>query len=197
MKNYTVPMALVDFIPVILFTIAAIVLQRYLYSRINKGAFVLFAAGTLDVVCAGFGKALYKLLNAANICDFKPLNNIFFPLQSLGFILAGIGILALVFSGQTQTNGLAVIHSSFMGTPLFITLMVLGVALIDIVLCIIAVQMGKPMLVVIFALSFLLELSMGYLSSRDFTQAAVNWCVQGINVLSQGLLLFGALALRK
>ncbi|MBQ3797974.1 MAG: hypothetical protein II842_17140 [Butyrivibrio sp.] len=47
MKNFTVPMAIVDFIPVLMFTIAAIMLQRDLYNKMSKGAFALFAAGTI------------------------------------------------------------------------------------------------------------------------------------------------------
>ena len=43
----TVPMALVDYIPVGLFIAAAIILQRDLYNKMSKGAFALFAAGTL------------------------------------------------------------------------------------------------------------------------------------------------------
>ena len=58
MKEFSVSMALVDFIPVILFTIASVILMRDLYNKMSKGAFALFAAGTIDVTCAGALKAL-------------------------------------------------------------------------------------------------------------------------------------------
>ena len=45
MKEFSVGMALTDFVPVILFAIAAILLQRDLYAKMSKGAFALFAAG--------------------------------------------------------------------------------------------------------------------------------------------------------
>ena len=51
--SYSVPMAIVDFVPVILFLIGAVILQRELYPLLSKGQFALFAAGTIDVVCAG------------------------------------------------------------------------------------------------------------------------------------------------
>ena len=57
MKEYSVAMALVDFIPVILFAAGAVILQRGLYSKMSKGAFALFAAGTIDVIFAGALKA--------------------------------------------------------------------------------------------------------------------------------------------
>ena len=50
MKDYSVSMALVDFIPVILFAVAAVMLQRDLYFKMSKGAFALFAAGTIDII---------------------------------------------------------------------------------------------------------------------------------------------------
>ena len=40
---------------------------------------------------AGFLKALYKLLYALGVCDFQPLTQRFFPVQALGFLLAGCG----------------------------------------------------------------------------------------------------------
>ena len=55
--EFSVPMALVDFIPVFLFGAAAVLLLRDLYSKMVKGAYALFAAGVIDVFMAGFLKA--------------------------------------------------------------------------------------------------------------------------------------------
>ena len=98
MKEFSVIMALVDFIPVILFGISAVILMRDLYNKMSKGVFAICSAGMIDIVCAGTLKALYKLLYAANVCDFEALNKMFFPVQSLGFLLAGLGILAMMLS---------------------------------------------------------------------------------------------------
>ena len=197
MKDFSIPMALVDFIPVALFTAAAVILQRDLYGKMSKGAFALFAAGTINIICAGFGKALYKLLYAAEICDFQPLNEMFFPLQSIGFLLAGLGITAMIFHKQSANAAYSVPPVLFTGTMIFVVFMVLGTGLIDLALCILAVRMKKTMLVAVFAVSFVLMLCMGYLSSRDFSGAAINWAVQGINILAQGLFLFGVIKLSK
>ena len=56
----TLPMALLDFVPVVLFIIAAIVLQRGLYDKMSKGAFSLLSAGTIMVISAGIMKATWK-----------------------------------------------------------------------------------------------------------------------------------------
>ena len=98
----SVSMAIVDFIPVILFLIAAVLIQRGLYEQMSKGAFALLSAGTIMVFCAGFMKALWKLLYAMNLCDFERLNQTFFPMQALGFLLAGISIVALLFFPQKK-----------------------------------------------------------------------------------------------
>ena len=62
MKEFSVPMALVDFIPVVLFALAALTISRDLKHRINKVSLILFAAGALMVFLAGTLKAGYKLL---------------------------------------------------------------------------------------------------------------------------------------
>ena len=92
MYHFTIPMALVDFLPVLFFGYAAALLQQDLYDKMRKSHFALFAAGTINIFTAGFLKALWKLLYAANICDFHALNTMFLPVQSIGFLLAGLGI---------------------------------------------------------------------------------------------------------
>lgn len=197
MKEFSVPMALVDFVPVILFTIAAIMLQRDLYNKMSKGAFALFAAGTINIAIAGFCKALYKLLYSAGICDFEYLSNMFFPVQSIGFLLAGIGMIAMVFRKQTEKGALCVAPPFFSGTMLFVAAMVIGLALLCTALSVIAIRMKRPFIVVFFALSFMCSLIMGYLSTRDFSLSYMNWIGETINIAGQGLFLFGVILLRK
>ena len=79
MKDFSIAMALVDYIPVVLFGLGAANLMQCLYNKMTKASFSLFAAGSINVFMAGFLKATYKLLYAANICDFEPLNAMFFP----------------------------------------------------------------------------------------------------------------------
>ena len=198
MKEFSVSMALVDFIPVIFFAAGAVLLMRDLYNKMSKGAFALFAAGTVNIICAGALKALYKLLYAAGICDFEALNAMFFPVQSIGFLLAGLGILALLCHRQSGRSALyAVAPPLFSGTFVFVALMVAGLGLMDVGLCVIAAKMKKSKLMLLFLLSFICSLCMGYLSSRDFAQASMNWIAQGINVVGQGTFFAGALLLHK
>lgn len=197
MKNFSIQMALVDFIPVILFAAASVILMRGLYNKMSKGAFALFAAGTIDIVCAGALKAAYKLLYALNICNFEALNNMFFPVQSIGFLLAGIGILAMLTYKQEKNAALAVMPPVFSGTFLFVGLMVAGLGLMNVGLCVISAKMKKHLLIIFFVVSFVCSLCMGYLSSQDFAKASMNWIAQGVNIIGQGALLTGAWQLKK
>ena len=227
MKDFSVVMSLVDYIPVALFEAATVILIRDMYNKMSKGAFALFAAGTIDVICAGILKATYKLMYALGLCDFEALSDVFFPMQSLGFMLAGIGMLALLCHRQTPSGepknpsktptiisfaflvfavvsllikgdnktGIAPVY--FSGTFVFVTLMIIGLGLMDSGLCIMAKKLGKPALIALFIVSFFLCLCMGYLSSRDFTKASMNWIAEFVNIFGQGTLLLGAVLLHK
>ena len=199
MKEFSILMALVDFLPVIFFTSATVILIRDLYNKMSKGAFALFAAGTFDVISAGALKAVYKLLYAIGICDFQALNAVFFPLQSRGFLLAGLGILAMLCHRQTRktTTLAAVAPPIFSGTFFFVTLMILGLGFINAGLSILSVKMKKPWLIALFVLSFVCSLGMGYLSSRDFNSALMNWIAEAVNSIGQGAFLLGAILLHK
>lgn len=197
MKDFSVAMALVDYIPVIFFALAAVLLQRDLYNKMSKGAFALFAAGTINVFAAGALKAAYKLLYAAGVCDFEPLNDMFFPVQSIGFLLAGAGTVAMLCIKQKGTAALAVAPVVYKGTFLFVGLMVAGLGCMDVGLCYLAVKLKKKSAIVLFVLSFVCSLCMGYLSSQDFAQASMNWIAEGVNVVGQGCLLWGVWMLHK
>ena len=195
MYEFTVPMALVDYIPVLLFGAAAVLLQRDLYSKMPKYAFACFAAGTINLFIAGFLKATWKLLYALGTCDFQSLNTMFLPTQSIGFLLAGLGVV-LMLAGRKR-RVLAVVPPVFSGTMLFISMMVLGLGAICSGLSIVAVRMKKSGAALLFVLSFLCSMGMGYLSSRDAASAAVNWIEQGVNCVGQGAMLLGALTLHR
>lgn len=199
MNEFSVAMALVDYIPVALFAAAAVLLQRDLYNKMSKGAFALFAAGTINVFCAGLLKATWKLLYAAGVCDFRALDEMFFPVQSIGFLLAGLGVLAMVCFRQKEERvyTAAAAPAVFSGTFLFVGLMVAGLGCMNGGLAAVAVKMKKPAAVVLFIITFVCCMGMGYLSSQDFAEASMNWIAEGINVVGQGALLAGALMLHK
>ena len=196
---YSVPMALLDLVPVILFLIGAVILQRELYPRLSKGQFALFAAGTIDVFCGGALKAVYKLLYALGVCNFEKLNASFFPIQSIGFLLAGLAMAAFLFYKPKKTTvcGVAAAPALYGGTALFVSMMVIGLGLLDAGLIVLAARRKKYGIIVLLAVSFVCSLGMGYLSSRDFSGAAMNWIAECVNVCGQGTFLAAAVLLRR
>jgi len=195
MYNFSIPMALVDYIPVLFFGIAATLLQLDLYNKMGRDAFALFAAGTINIFAAGFLKATWKLLYAACICDFHALNTLFMPGQSIGFLLAGLGLLLMLFHRKEVM--LAAAPPVFSGSFVFIMMMVLGLGSICACLSIVAIRMKKKSVATLFVLAFLCSMGMGAMSGQDATQAWVNWTEQGINCIGQGLLMWGVLTLHK
>ena len=195
MNEFSIPMALVDFIPVALFGVASVLLMRDLYNKMPKYAFACLAAGTIDAFIAGFLKAAWKLLYAAGVCDFHVLNTMFLPTQSLGLLLTGLGLVIML--GWRKKAALAVAPPLFTGTFLFIGMMVLGLGAICACLSVLAVKLKKQALIAVFVLCFVCYMGMGYLSSRDGSSAAMNWIEQGVNTLGQLLLLLGVASLHK
>ena len=196
MYDFSVPMGLVDYVPVVLFAVSMVLMQRDLYNKMPKYAFACFAAGTINILIAGFMKATWKLLYAAGLCDFQVLNTMFLPVNSLGFLLAGLGII-LMFTGRKQAALAVGAPVVFKGTVVFISMMVLGLGAICACLSVLAAKLKKKGLIVIFVLCFFAYMAMGYLGSREDNSAAANWIEQGVNTVGQILLLVGVAGLHR
>lgn len=196
MYHFTIPMALMDFVPVAFFAVTAVLLLGDLYHKMSKSAYALLAAGSINVFSAGFLKAFWKLLYAANICDFKALEEMFLPVNSLGLLLVGAALVVMLCRKQKSVV-LSVAPVPFAGSMPFIAMMVLGLGGLCAGLSIVAAKMKKGWIMTLFILSFLFSMAMGYMSSQDSTLAWVNWAEQSINSVSQLALMVGTILLHK
>lgn len=198
---YSVPMAIIDFVPVVLFLMAIIVLQKELYYKFLKWQFATFISGGSMIFIAGLYKAIYKLLYAAGVCDFERLNLIFFPLQATGFLIIGFAIMTFLFvrekDSRMNCSTVALAPAVFSGTIIFVVGMILGVMALCGALAAISARMKRFGTMVIFIISFIFMLTMGYLSTKTFDNELINWVAQGVNITGQGLFLVGALRLKK
>lgn len=194
MNDFSIGMALFDYIPVIFFTLGAFILLRDFRGKTRKESYILFAIGVCAVSLAGFLKATWKLLYAAKVCDIVMFDELFFPLQSIGFLLAGVGIMVILFFKSSKKSTLFAMEPSLL---IMILLMVSGLGFLDAGLCIIAKKLKKTYLIAIFAVSFLCCLGMGYLSSQNFAEASMNWIAEGVNFVGQGLFLLGVFLLHR
>ena len=196
MYNFTIPMALMDFLPVAFFGVSAVLLLCDLYGRMGKGAYALLAVGSVNVFTAGFCKALWKLLYTAGICDFVVLEKMFLPVNSLGLLFTGLSMIAMLCRRKKGAL-LSVAPPVFVGSMPFILMMVLGRGGLCAALSTVAVKMKKTPVMILFILSFVCSMAMGYLSSQDSTLAWVNWAEQSINCISQLCLMLGVIALHR
>ena len=197
MHDFSVAMGLMDFVPVAFFAVTAVILLRDLYNKMYQGAYALLAAGTINVFTAGFCKALWKLLYAANICDFTALEEMFLPLNSLGLLLVGLSLIGMLCWKRKDAVMLSAAPAVFSGSFVFIMMMVVGLGGICAVMSILAARMKKKGTIVLFVLSFVFAMGMGYMSSKDSSLAWVNWVEQSINTVSQLCLMLGTIALHK
>lgn len=196
MYNFTIPMALMDFVPVFFFGVTAVLLLRDLYNKMCKGAYALLAAGSINVFMAGFCKALWKLLYAANICNFKALEEMFMPVNSLGLLFVGLALVGMLI-WKRKGALLSVAPPIFSSSMPFIMMMVVGLGGMCAGLSVVAAKMKKAPVMILFILSFVCAMAMGYMSSQDSTLGWVNWAEQSINCVSQGCLMAGVILLHK
>ena len=184
----TVPMALMDFLPVLLFGAAWVILYRDLKNKLDLCSGILLPLGAAMVFLAGFLKATWKMQNALGVPAVELFNRMMFPTQSVGFVLLAVGMLSLMYGKRKSTA-----HSL---TMVWVMCNVLGALGMSAGLVYIASKVKKKA-IPLFILVFVLMMMMGYLSSRDFTQPYMHWIAQSVNVVGQGLLFWGALMLHK
>ena len=196
MNGITVTMAIVDFIPVLLFFMASYIILKDLYNKSLKGVYALMSAGAIMVFLAGLCKATWKILYALNICDFEALDKAFFPMNSLGFMLFFIGMLGFFSKANRKAMAYSVVAPFTSNMP-FVILQVIGCAGVQFCLVHLARKMKQYKAVVCFIIAFVFMLGMGYLSAKFDDSSNMHWMAQITNIISNGSLLVGVLMLHK
>ena len=198
MEGISVFMALVDFIPVLLFFAAAVLLLKDLYNKMVKGAYALLAAGSLMVLIGGIYKVLWKTLVALSVCDYPALDTSLFTFQGPGFLLV-FAALAGMFTKYNKNH--VTLHSAaipvIVSNMPFIVLQIIGCTGVQGSLIAVSVKMKKKVPVVCFILAFVFMLGMGYLGAKFDDSSSMHWLAQCTNIISQGSLFAGVWLLHK
>lgn len=93
-SDFTLGLALYDFLPVVLTGVAVWYLARLVMARgVPNGGLAFVGAGL--VFAAGLSKAMWKLNVTLTGQDLTWLANLLFPLMAPGFVLIGVGIWAV------------------------------------------------------------------------------------------------------
>ena len=209
MKEYSIPMALFDMLPVIFCMTGTTTIAADMRQKMTLPSKILFVGGSWIVGAAGLLKALYKLVFSTGMGDPAWMSGQFFYNQALGFLLAGIGLtLAVTRLDKAQPGGAGSGGSGSGGSkggsgsgklysvvPIpvmaLVGIMVAGLAALDASLCFLAARLKKRSALVLFIVSFFMCLGMGYLSSRSFEKASMNWIAEGVNAVGQLAFLAG------
>ena len=195
MKEYSIPMAIFDLLPVVFFIAGTMTIAGDLKHKMTLPSRILFVGGSWIVGAAGLLKALYKLIYSLGLGDFAWMSGQFFYNQAFGFLLAGIGItIAVTQLDKTKADGSGSGKAySIVPIPIMalVGIMVAGLAALDASLCFLAAKLKKRNALVLFIFSFFMCLGMGYLSSRNFEKASMNWIAEGVNAVGQFAFLAG------
>lgn len=194
-----------DLVPIAFFLLAAIILLRALYNKMVKGAYVLFASGSIMIFVAGLLKALHKFLIGAAQIDYVILDKQFTSTQSLGFLLIFLSLVGMFTKYNKNFTRvrvsiipllipfLAIVP--FESSLPFIAIMVIGALGMLSMLIYMSIRLKTYKAIIFFAIAIVSMLGMGYLSTKaDFSMA---WIQISINLLYQGGLLVGVLFLKK
>lgn len=195
---YSIPMAIVDFLPVLFYFLAAWLIAKDLYNKSSKTAFAFLASGSIMVFIGGAFKALWKLLFCFGI-NYPFFFACFFPMQAPGFCLYLAGLImtlrGLKKGRESDMNVIAATVTSSMPLLIFQTLGSIGSL---IVMCIFAKKLKQTPAIILFVLSILCLLGMGYLAATlDSSLSWANWVEQGVNTLGQIFFFLGVLILHK
>ena len=80
---------------------------------------------------------------------------------------------------------------------LFVVFMVLGVIVSHAGYMVLALRNKRKTAAVMFLVSMVMMLGMGYLSSKDFTKASMNWIGEFVNLIGMLTLLAGTIDLHR
>lgn len=202
-SGFSVPMALLDFIPVALFFFGSLRIGKDLSKRMNTADKLVYYWGFLYITGAGTTKALHKLIYAVSGKNIVWMKGQFFVNQSLGFLLMGIALLyslrltsksAAADGQESEESGKEYV---IIPNGALVCMIIVGMCAVYSSLCKYASKLKCTKAIVMLVISFFLYLGMGYLSSKDFDSAKMNWIAQCLNTSAQALYLLGALMLHE
>jgi hypothetical protein len=174
-------LALVDFIPSIVFVIGAYFLIKLVRRECGMPCTYIMLAGSSLVFLAGFFKATWKLLYITNTADIRFLSDSQFILLAPGFLLMLIS--AVWFSRLGKVTHPPLLAMVPWKIP-FLIVMILGSLGMHGTLAYISFQRHMKLAAVGFIIAFLCVLGMGGMASGEQT-VMMQWIEESINSIGQ------------
>lgn len=183
-------MAIVDYVPVILFILTSVFLLKDLWKKMPLWNYIILAIGLGGVMIAGAGKAVWKTVCCFGI-NIEFLNNAFFPTQSISFLVAAVALLLYVFRSNKGESAYTKVSSMAPLLLACICIQVLGCLGLIVALVIMAKRFNLIPSMVLFIVAFVAMLAMGYLGAKFDDSDKMHWLAQCTNIVAQGTLFTG------
>ena len=194
----TVPLALWDFVPVLLAGIGCLLLAQVSPARVRSAAVV----GASLVLVGGLSKAAWKLVLAATGHDLGFFEVALFVLLAPGFALLAWALLAALDRSVTIAVPLAVVVAGFIGAVLtrstgpLLAVAVLGATATGVLALLLARRRGDQVAMLLFALQLTLAFALVPLA-RPPHSVGKQWLEELLNAVGEGALALGAARLRQ
>lgn len=218
MEQYTIGLALEDFVPVILSSIGMWLLT-HLITQVNKEAGRLAFVGWLLISLGGLSKSSWKLIMALSngSQDIVILDNLLFVLLGPGFVFmawalwCGYRIVTnksrpgiwLVPMAVTAVFLIPVIFTAFSQPSsrtwffILLTMTTLGNLVLGILLIGQSLFLKRPWIAVLFGINLITIFMLSGMARIPDQSIPLQWTEQIINTLSQGAFAFAAWQLAK
>lgn len=206
MHDYTVALALFDYVPILLTALAMICICHL--AGDNRP---LCAMGAVLIISGGLLKASWKLIVAATGDNIVWMNNALFVLMAPGFVIVSLSLLSRDNSGLIRYSGLTLATATLVAALLMHELnpaprgwffLLLGITTVFSTLLIATLfksawSIGRRGVATLFVFSFLGTLTLNGLARIPDQTATLQWIEESINTVAQGLLFIGSYSLLK
>ncbi len=193
MNEWNLPLALLDIVPVLLFFFGCIELMKAFWTKMTQAQYSMFSAGSIMVFLSGILKAVWKILYVMEICDYTMLSDVFFPVQSTGFVLLALSTIQLTIKKKENSD-----YENFAVMPVivtkkpFIMLTFLGTTIFYGSLSALGVKTKNKMTVVFFVTAYAFDMMQVFLAAKFDNSSLMNWLAEIVNTLAQVCLWLGA-----
>ena len=198
MDKISVPMAMIDLIPVILFFIATLFQMKVLYPRMTPGQYAMYSTGAIMLFIGGILKVIWKFLYALSVCDYQLLSEQFFPMQGFSFVLMAVALISTLSRKDKKdtlfeaspavplvTTHIPFLIMTFFGTTAWhIALLRVGF-------------LTKKKSMIFFILSYIASMAQVVLASKFDDSPSMHWTAEFTNILAQSFLLTGSYLVMK
>lgn len=208
---YTVPLALLDFVPVVFSSLGLFFLAR-MVERSEPGAKSLAYLGLVLVALGGLSKALWKLVLAATGLNLSPLDQFLFVFLGPGFVMMAAALLRVRraergFPAKTSpwpipsaiclvflslAAFLLVSYEGRLWSTVLLILTVIGSNMIGVVAAGLLCRRRHYGTALLFAANLVAALVLARLARIEVQTIPLQWFEEGLNTLSQAAFAFAS-----